>query len=164
MKASLICLACVSLLTVAGCQPEMDMSGAASQAATKVVKGKAMDVSIRLPKREWTVGDTIPVDVAAVNTTGAPVDIASPTGAPVLVRIMRPSKMSFEQVHVYPTAATSNILNWTLPAKGTRTFKLMIPVEPDWPVAEILYISAELNGYPQHSPSVAITVQQRGQK
>jgi hypothetical protein len=29
-------------------------------------------------------------------------------------------------------------------------------------VAEILYVSAELNGYPQYSPSVAITVEPRG--
>ena len=159
MRASLICLVCVPLLMVAGCQNEMGMSG--SRAAANVVKGKGMDVSIRLPGRNWKIGDLMPVEVAAVNTTGSPIDIASPTGAPVLVRIMRPSKMSFEQVRVYPTAATSNILNWTLPTRGSRTFKLMVPVEPDWPVAEILYVSAELNGYPQYSPSVAITVEPR---
>jgi hypothetical protein len=141
----------------------MDAPGMASQAAANVVKGKAMNVSISLPRRQWKVGETIAVEVVAVNTTGSPVDIASPTGAPVLVRIMRPSRMSFEQVHVYPTGATSNILNWTLPARGSRTFKLMVPVEPDWPVAEALYVSAELNGYPQYSPSVAITVEPRGQ-
>ena len=163
MRASLICLACVSLLMAAGCQPKMDAPGS-EQAVTKVAKGKAMDVSITLPRRQWTVGETMPVEVAAVNTTGSPVDIASPTGAPVLVRIMRPSRMSFEQVHVYPVSATSNILNWTLPANGVRTFKLMVPVEPDWPVAEILYVSAELNGYPQYSPSVMITVEPQGRK
>jgi hypothetical protein len=162
MRASLICLVCFSLLTVAGCQPGMDAIGAGS-AAVNVAKGKAMDVSISLPKRQWKIGDTIPVEVVAVNTTGSPIDIASPTGAPVLVRVARPSRMSFEQVRVYPAGATSNILNWTLPARGSRTFTLMVPVEPDWPVAESLYISAELNGYPQYSPSVAITVEPRGQ-
>jgi hypothetical protein len=141
----------------------MDAPGMASQAAANVVKGKAMNVSISLPRRQWKVGETIAVEVVAVNTTGSPVDIASPTGAPVLVRIMRPSRMSFEQVRVYPASATSNILNWTLPARGSRTFKLMVPVEPDWPVAEALYVSAELNGYPQYSPSVAITIEPRGQ-
>ena len=163
MRASLICLVCFSLLMVAGCQSGMDASGAGSLAAANVAKGKAMDVSIRLPRRQWKIGETIPVEVVAVNTTGSPIDIASPTGAPVFVRIMRPSRMSLEQVHVYPTAATSNILNWTLPARGSRTFKLMVPVEPDWPVAEMLYISAELNGYPQYCPSVMITVEPRGQ-
>jgi hypothetical protein len=139
----------------------MDASGPGSQAVTNVVKGKGIDVSIRLPRRQWRIGETMPVEVAAVNTTGSPIDIASPTGAPVFVRIMRPSSMSFEQVHVYPTAATANILNWTLPARGVRTFRLMVPVEPDWPVAELLYVSAELNGYPQYSPSAAISVEPR---
>jgi len=162
MRASVICLACLSLLMVAGCESKMDAYGSASPVAANVVKGKDMAVSIRLPKRQWKIGETMPVEVAAVNTTGSPIDIVSPTGAPVLVRIMRPSRMSFEQVHVYPTGATSNILNWILPAKGGRTFKLMVPVEPDWPVAELLYVSAELNGYPQNSPRVAITVEPAG--
>lgn len=161
MKTTLTCLVCFSLLMVAGCQSDMDVSSIASGAAANVVKGKAMNVSISLPKRQWKVGETMAVEVVAVNTTGSPVDIASPTGAPVLVRIMKPSRMSFEQIHVYPTASTSNILNWTLPARGSRTFKLMVPVEPDWPVAEVLYVSAEINGYPQHNPSVAITVEPR---
>jgi len=99
------------------------------------------------------------LEVKAVNTTGSPVEIQSPTGAPVLVRIMRASMASYEQVRVYPGSATANILNWTLPARATRTFKLMVPVEPDWPVAEVLYVSAELNGYPKYNPGLAVIVE-----
>jgi len=130
-----------------------------SQAISNIVKGKGLDVSIRLPKRQWKTGETMVLEVKAVNTTGSPVEIHSPTGAPVLVRIMRRSRMSYEQVRVYPGSATANILNWTLPAGGERTFKLMVPVEPDWPVAEVLYVSAELNGYPRHNPSLAVIVE-----
>jgi len=158
MRASLICLVCASLLPAVGCQPAGTVASD-SRTLTNVVKGKGLDVSIRLPKRQWKVGETMAIQVKAVNMTNAPVEIHSPTGAPVLIRIMRQSRMSYEQVRVYPGSATANILNWTLPARGERTFELMVPVEPDWPVAEVLYVSAELNGYPRYNPSLAIIVE-----
>jgi len=161
MRASLVCLVGASLLLAVGCQPDGDMASG-SQAIYNVVEGKGLDVSIRLPKRQWKVGETMVLEVKAVNTTRSPVEIHSPTGAPVLVRIMRASRMSYEQVRVYPGSATANILNWTLPASSTRTFNLMVPVEPDWPVAEVLYVSAELNGYPKYNPSLAIVVEPGG--
>ncbi len=159
MKTSLICLLCVSLLPAVGCQPDNGDLVSDSQVISNIARGKGLDVSISLPKRDWKIGETMTMEVTAVNTTGSPVEIHSPTGAPVLVRIMKRSMMSYEQVRVYPGSATANILNWTLPARGTRKFKLMIPVDPDWPVAEVLYVSAELNGYPKYNPSLAIIVQ-----
>jgi len=159
MKTPLVCLAVGLIALSAGCD-DMKSRGLASPGPQAVnrVEGKGMTISIRLPKRDWRIGETVPVEVTAVNTTASAIDVVSPSGAPVLVRVLRPSKGSFEQVRVYPSSATSNIINWTLPARGKRTYKLMAPVEPDWPVAEPLRISAELNGYPQHSPSVTITV------
>lgn len=158
MKTTLICLVCASLMMIVGCQPNEEIISG-SQAISNTVKGKGLDVSIRLPKRSWKTGETMALEVIAVNTTVSPVEIHSPTGAPVLVRILKRSGMSYEQVHVYPGSATANILNWTLPARGTRSFKLMVPIEPDWPVAEVLYISAELNGYPNYNPSLAVIVE-----
>ncbi len=162
MRASLVCLVCASLLSAVGCQLTNEDMAPGSQAISNSVKGKGLNVSIRLPKRGWKVGETMSLEVRAVNTTGSPVEINSPTGAPVLVRIMRRSMMSYEQLRVYPGSATANILNWILPAHGTRTFKLMVPVEPDWPVAEVLYVSAELNGYPKYNPSLAVIVEPGG--
>lgn len=162
MRASLVCLVCASLLSAVGCQLTNVAMVRDSQAISNSVKGKGLNVSIRLAKRGWKAGETMALEVRAVNTTGSPVEIHSPTGAPVLVRIMRRSMMSYEQVRVYPGSATANILNWTLPAHGTRTFKLMVPVEPDWPVAEVLYVSAELNGYPKYNPSLAVIVEPGG--
>ncbi len=158
MRTSLVCLVFVSLLTV-GCQLPNENGLANSQAIANTVNSKGLSVSIRLPKRSWKTGETMAIEIQAVNTSGSPVEICSPTGAPVFVRIMKRSKTSYEQVHVYPGSATANILNWTLPARDTRTFKLMVPIEPDWPVAEMLYVSAELNGYPKYNPSLAVIVQ-----
>jgi len=47
---------------------------------------------------------------------------------------------------------------WTLPAGDERSWTLRIPVEPDWPTAEALRITGELNGRPEVSPVVCIEV------
>jgi len=159
MRALLVCLACAMVALAAGCTADQDITagGPTSQVVSQV-QGKNMTISVSLPKRDWQVGETIPVTVTAVNTTDRAVSVVSPSGAPVLVRVMRASKGSFEQVRLYPGSATSNVVNWTLPARGSRTYKLMVPVEPDWPMVEPLRLSAELNGTPQHSPAVTVTV------
>jgi len=159
MKTTLVCLTCGLIALSAGCgMMDRGMEGAATDQAVSRVRGKGMTISVSLPKRDWQIGEAIPVEATAVNNTGSAIDVVSPSGAPILVRVMRPSKGSFEQVRLYPSSATSNIINWTLPAHGSRTYKLMVPVEPDWPVAEPLRLSAELNGYPKYSPGVTITV------
>ena len=40
-----------------------------------------MAVSIDLPRLRWRAGQTIAVEVTAVNTTDEPVEIVSPSGA-----------------------------------------------------------------------------------
>lgn len=159
MRPTIVWIA-LAVLFVTGCTNRSGMNGPAPRRqAGSSVRGEGMEVSVHVPKRQWRTGDTIPVEVTAVNTTDSPIGIVSPSGAPVLVRVMRPVRGSFERVRQYPQSATSNIVNWTLPANGARTYKLRVPVEPDWPVAEPLRLTAELNGYPKYSPIVTITVQ-----
>jgi len=155
MKATLVSLVSLALLGAAGCARA---PGIQTEMPTNTVQAKGLEVTVQVPQRYYRSGDTVKVTVTATNTTGKPISIHSPTGAPVLVRIIRYSLLSPEQVHVYPRTTTSNILSWTLPAGQSRAWTLMVPVEPDWPVEEVLYLSAELNGYSQIAPSVAVLV------
>ena len=155
MRATLVRLVSVALAGAAGCtQPPKYQT----DVPIDTVQAKGLKVTIQVPQRYYRIGDTVRATVTATNTTGKSISIVSPTGAPVLVRVLRYTMLAPEQVHVYPQSTTSNILSWTLPAGQSRTFVLMVPVEPDWPVEEILYLSAELNGYSQIAPSVAILV------
>jgi hypothetical protein len=149
------------ILLAGGCvqTPEMETAKVSNAAAAKGLK-----VQLELPTRDFQTGQIIRVSVTATNTTDKPIDVCSPTGAPVLVRITRETLLHPEEIKVYPTSATTNILSWTLPAGQTRTFVLMVPVEPDWPVNEILFLSAELNGYAALAPNLAIMVKPAASK
>ncbi|MCD6303709.1 MAG: hypothetical protein J7M21_01960 [Planctomycetes bacterium] len=156
MRAALASVAVLFMLAAAGCVHKAELQ--ADDEVTNVAAGQGLQVKLQLARRYFRSGEQVRVTVTAVNTTARPIEITSPTGAPVLVRITRASRLAPEEIKVYPRTTTSNILSWTLPAGRSRTFVLMVPVEPDWPVNEILFLSAELNGYPAIAPSVAIMV------
>ena len=155
MRSALVSLAALGLLAAVGCAP----SGLDVDEAKNVAEADGLRVQVQLPGRYFKTGQKIRVAVTATNTTGKPIEIHSPTGAPVLVRITRQTLLSPEQVRVYPGSATANILSWTLPAGQSRTFVLRVPVEPDWPVEELLHLSAELNGYGHLAPAVTVFIQ-----
>jgi hypothetical protein len=154
MRGALVAVASLIVL-VGGCAQDADMDAGK---VANVAAAKGLTVQLDLPARYFQTGDTVRVSVTATNTTGKPIEIHSPTGAAVLVRITRQTMLHPEEIRVYPTSATTNILSWTLPAGQSRPFVLMVPVEPDWPVHEIVFLSAELNGYPALAPNVAIMV------
>ena len=159
MRCALV--AAASLIVLAGgCVSEQ---GIDSAKVSNLAAGGGLQVRVDLPSRYYQTGDTVHVAVTATNQTGKAIEIHSPTGAPVLVRLTRQTLLHSEEIHVYPTSATTNILSWTLPAGRSVTWDLMVPVEPDWPVNEILYLSAELNGYPALAPNIVIMVKPRGQ-
>lgn len=120
-----------------------------------------LQLQLCLDRRDLVTGETIAVTVTATNMTNAPIRIDSPSGAPVIVRIIRHTSLYSDEVKYYPQSATANILSWVLPAGGSRPFTLMVPVEPDWPVEEVLHLTAELNGYPKVAPSLAVTVRRK---
>lgn len=124
-----------------------------------VASNDGLSVAIKLPRRHLRIGEDLRVTVTATNGTGKAITLDSPTGAPVLIRVIRKTMLAGEDIRFYPRSATPNIHSWTLPAGESRTFEPIVPVEPDWPVAEILYISAELNGYPKVAPAVHVTVE-----
>jgi hypothetical protein len=149
------------ILLAGGCVQKPQI---ATDKVTNNVATKGLKVQVELPTRDFHTGDTIPVTVVVTNTTGKPIDVCSPTGAPVLVRITRETLMHPEEIHVYPNSATTNILSYTIPAGEMWKKVLMVPVEPDWPVNEILFLSAELNGYPAMAPNLAIMVKPAASK
>jgi len=154
MRIALVSLVTLALMTAGGCaRPEFE-----TDTASNIAEADGLKVLIDLPGRQLTTGQTLRVEVTATNTTGKDISIHSPTGAPVVVRVLRHTMLTREIVRVYPGSATANILSWTLPAGQSRTFVLVVPVEPDWPVSEVLHVSAELNGYGQVAPAVAVVV------
>jgi len=150
-------IAALAMLSAAGgCGPKKDLHVADTM--HKVVEGDGLSVAIKLPRRDLTVGEKLHVSVTATNTSDKPITIHAPTGAPVLVRVLRRTLLGEEEVKYYPRSATGNILSWTLPPGVSRPFTLIIPVEPDWPAEEVLYVSAELNGHPEIAPALFVTV------
>lgn len=155
MRTTLACLVSLLLLAACGCAKKPVIEGLAP---VNALEADGLRVQIELPRRELTTGETLPVTVTVTNTTGQPIRIDSPTGAPVIIRVRRHTSLYSEEVKRYPQSATANILSWVRPARQSRTFVLMVPVEPDWPVEEILHVSAELNGYAKVAPGIAVTV------
>jgi len=154
MRTAMWSLVLAALVWTAGCTQEARIE----DIARNVAEHGGLQVQIELPGRNYQTGDDLRVEVTATNTTDKPIEIHSPTGAPVLVRVMRHTMLAPEQVRVYPRTATANILSWTLPAGQTRSFVLRVPIEPDWPVEEILHVTAELNGYGKAAPGVFVLV------
>jgi len=154
MRTALWSLVSLALLAAGGCaeKPKLD------DLATNAVEADGLKVQIQLPGRQFQTGQMLRVNITAINTTKKPIEIHSPTGAPVLVRVLRHTMLAAEQVRVYPRSATANILSWTLPAGQCRNFALRVPIEPDWPVEEVLHVTAELNGYGKAAPGVFIVV------
>jgi hypothetical protein len=153
MRIAALSFVSLAALIASGCAPQMVEAPPVS-----VAEGNGLSVRLELPKRDLLIGEKLRVKVTATNTTGEPIQIVAPNGAPVLVRIVRQTPLAAEEVKYYPRSATANILSWALPAGESRAFVLMVPVEPDWPVGEVLYVTAELNGYAKVSPSVFVRV------
>jgi hypothetical protein len=154
--------ACLTALTAAmacGCADKAKVNAADARPCN--AKGAdGLELRFCLERRDLFTGETIPVTVTAINVTKEPLRIDSPSGAPVLIRVIRHTSLYSEEVKSYPQSATTNLLSWVLPAGGSRTFTLAVPVEPDWPVEEILHLTGELNGYPNVSPGLAVMVHQ----
>jgi len=139
-----------------GCGPREDLR------AGREVNSAERDglvVEIELTRREFAVGQTMPVTVTALNTTRRDLDILASTGAPVYVKVWRNIGVGWEEVKRYPQAAVMVMSPWSLEARGRRTFPLSVPVEPDWPTNEPLRVTAELNGRPEVAPGIIIRVQ-----
>ena len=115
-------------------------------------------VSVEMPKRQYDVGEQFTVVITAKNLTDSPIVISSPTSAMTFIKLWRYDGIVWEEFKRYPVASTVVVRKWTLPAGGKRQFFMNLIVEPDWPTAEILRLTAELNGRPEAAPALAFDV------
>jgi len=154
MRFGGIVMIVAALLVTTGCLRKEVVSSPPVNDVT--VDGLRM--TIELPKRDFQIGEQFIAHVEATNTTGREMKIVSRTGAPVYFRIWRHTGLNWEEVKSYPETSTMVMTTWTLGGKSDRSFAIPLIVEPDWPVAEILSISAELNGREAASPRLTFQV------
>jgi hypothetical protein len=76
----------------------------------------------------------------------------------VRVAVYRHLVIGWDRVKQYPAWASPVRVPWTLPPHGQRTWKLLLPVEPDWPVNERAKLQAEINNGPPARASVPIEI------
>jgi len=158
MKFSFITILIVCF-AAAGCARQSQPVTA--NANTVVSDGLA--VNIELDKTALVVGEAVMVKLTARNMTDQPIRIVSPTRSPHVIRVWRNTGLAWDKVKAYPEAAMMVVSPWTLDAGADRTFFVRVPVEPDWPTAELLRLTGEFNGRPDAAPGVAITVSRPGE-
>ncbi len=154
--APLIALALAGLL-LAGCTPGPAVD--APSPVTATAAGQDLRVQVTVQPRTVRIGEPLHVSLIATNTSeDQPVTITSRTGALMLVTVWEHDNRTWQQVRQYPEAAIQVLSPWTLGPGESRTFEMTVPVEPGWPEAKRVRITAHLNGRPQLQPGVITTV------
>ena len=145
----------LSATAMAGCAArDVQVSHVSSVAAG------GLEVSVEIPKRDYTVGERFTVTVTARNESDSPVEIIARGGAPVYLRLWRCGELGWEQIHRYPRASTMLVMPWTLAAGQARSFPIVLAVEPDWPDGELLKLTAEINGRNELAPALTLNIHQ----
>ena len=153
MSIAKLSVAAAIVAIAAGCGPQK-----IDATPVNTVEVDGLSVSLELPDRQFRTGQQARAVVVARNLTDRPIPIDARTGAPVYIRILRFTGISWEDVKRYPEAATMVMSPWTLDAGAQRTFVMNLTVEPDWPTGEIIRITAGLNGREEASPGLAVEV------
>jgi len=145
---------------LSGCPRAPDEPSSARRAARahlqETARAGGLAVTVALPKRVFTIGETVEVAVTAANLTDRPIRIVAPTRAFCRIGVERHTGLAWEEVKQYPPSAMRIQTPWVLAARGRRTFRRSIPVEPDWPTGPALRLTARLNGTP--GPVCVLTV------
>ena len=118
----------------------------------------ALELTLQLPRDEFTVGETIDMTLTAHNTTRGPIWLTAPQHTHWVLGVWRKTRGVWEEVKRYPATPMNRQLPWILGGAKTRAFHARIPVEPDWPTAEALRITAELGGEPRAVPKLTVIV------
>lgn len=118
----------------------------------------ALELTLQLPRGELTVGQTVDMTLIARNVTLEPIWLTAPQQTHWILRVWRHTGLAWEEVKRYPPTPMNVQLPWILGGRKTRTFHARIPVEPDWPTAETLRITAELAGEGDVVPQLSVTV------
>lgn len=155
MRIAILCALTLAAGLLGGCQ-----TGPAAQSGlTYQASGNGLTVAIRLPSKVYTRGSTVPMTVVATNTTEQPMMFKADSMADVYATVSRTTAIGgVEQVKKFPESVVAVPHNWTLAAGGSKTFKLDVPIGPDWPTAEWLTLSVALNGRPDVMASGKIQI------
>jgi hypothetical protein len=117
-----------------------------------------LQVTMELPQKFWMVGERAEVTVTIENLSRKPIEIVGDSNAPVQLTLMRKQGISWRVIKQYPQTVSRVMKRWTLAPQSSRKITIEVPVEPDWPAAEPLQLSAEVNGLHGPAPIVMLEV------
>jgi hypothetical protein len=129
---------------VAGCASTNGSNG--DRTGPAAAEKDHLRLELQVSDHELAVGDTFTVHATARNTGAEPIGITARSGALLIVRIWQETPVGWTTVKRYPEAAIMVIQPWTLAPGEQRAFEMKLTVGKDWPTAETLRLSAELNG------------------
>ncbi len=158
MTSRTLCvLTALAILPLMGCkQPDADSDSPAALSQEKAADG--LVVTLEVPSREFTQGQTVPITVRATNTSDQPIQIQATSAALVQFTVWQKQVGGLTRVKTLPEMAAQVLSPWVLEADSTRTFTRELEVTKDWPTHEILWLSAELNGRADLTPKVYFEV------
>ncbi|MGC9455100.1 MAG: hypothetical protein ACP5HU_09580 [Phycisphaerae bacterium] len=149
-----------TLLLSAGCagsNGELD-----DPEAPRVAESDNLRLTIDVSDRQVAVGDKLTVNLTAENIGSEPVAITARSGAKMIVRIWEKTPAGWTTVKQYPEAAIMVLTPWALQAGEQKQFDMELQVDKDWPTAETIRLTAELNGRPELRAGAKIDVAPRG--
>lgn len=150
--SQIVVSAALAAALLSGCPPEPTRPTTQPVQATSVpttspAKEDAV-VRLELPGRHFAVGDQFKIRLIVSNPSRGTIKIPAGPGAPIKVRIWRYTSMGWDEIKIYPQAAELTTLTWQLAPGATRSFEMLLTVEPDWPTQDPVAVVAELNGRP----------------
>ena len=158
---TIACLLGVSAALVVGVGCMGQSKQAARELPRHTVVSQGLGLTLVLPNRQFTTGQTIQARVIAENLTSQPITINSPTGALVVMRLLRHTGLFWQDVRSFPESTTMVLTTWTLRGGQQREFIVSLRVEPNWPTQEVLRLTAELNGRNEQQTGLDIVINPR---
>lgn len=144
-----------ALLAVIGCAQKPMASPPAGQLSNHVTSG---DLSARLvvDKPVAVVDNSFQVWLSVTNMGKTPVPVLADSTAPMIVTLWRYTPTGWERFREFPQSAVRRSVSWQLHPGQTRDFHMTVPVTPDWPMTDLLKLTAEMNGRPEAQPAVLV--------
>jgi hypothetical protein len=103
-------------------------------------------------------GQTQPVIVTAINTSGNDIRIIADSSAPVYMQLFRNTISGPEVIERFPEASLQVMRPWTLKAGESVEYEMPLEVKRNWPSIDLLTLQAHLNGRPDVLPAVQFQV------
>jgi hypothetical protein len=159
MKAAGTLTALLLVTILAGCSVEPGAGGPAAAAPDRARSKDGLELSLSIPKARLRPGQHAEATVTAVNRSRQPITIPAASNAPVYLRLWRYTGYSWEQFKQLPEASALLMKPWRLEPGQKKDFPVAFEVTLDWPTAERLRMTAELNGRPDVRPDVLLKVE-----